>query len=255
LGVAFFAPPTEDLRRHALAGALALAINAALLALILFLPRPPLPATQEPDAIDVTFVTLPPPVRETAVRSEPETLPDPVDMPEADTAARAAPETPPRPAADVEPVAQDAGPAEDSEETGDDSPAAPAGETDRPVEFIGEALPFPAGPGSTEFAVREIFCLSSSDANRDAFRCPPPDGSEGLPMLQFADPEDIARAEAAFAGLNEEQIRALFAGRGLPVRDLTGQPTLADPAARPTTSADQMRDTLPPLHPDPAFGD
>jgi hypothetical protein len=118
-----------------------------------------------------------------------------------------------------------------------------------------EVLPYPAGPGSTEFAVREIFCLSTSDANRDALRCPPPDGSEGLPMLQYASPENLAKAEAAFAELTQAQIRALFAGRGLPVRDLAGQPTLADPSSRPTSSADQMRDTLPPLIPDPAFGD
>ena len=30
---------------------------------------------------------------------------------------------------------------------------------------------------------------------------------------------------------------------------------IADVASRPTSSADQMRDSLPPLHPDPAFGD
>ena len=43
--------------------------------------------------------------------------------------------------------------------------------------------------------------------------------------------------------------------RGLPVRDLEGQSTLADPTGRTTSSADQMRDSLPPLVPDPAFGD
>ena len=74
-------------------------------------------------------------------------------------------------------------------------------------------------------------------------------------MLQFASPENIAKAEAAFANLTDMQIRALYAGRGLPVRDLEGQSTLADPTGRMTSSADQMRDSLPPLVPDPAFGD
>ena len=115
---------------------------------------------------------------------------------------------------------------------------------------------FPGGPGSTNWTVREIFCLSTSPDNRAALNCPPSDGREGLPLLQYANPDTIAAAEAAFAGLSETQIRALFAGEaGLPVRDLDGAPTLADPSTRSTSAADQIRDSLPALVPDPAFGD
>ena len=74
-------------------------------------------------------------------------------------------------------------------------------------------------------------------------------------MLPFASEENIARAEAAMAQFTADQIRALFARNPYPGRDLGGQATLADANGRPASSADQMRDTLPPLIPDPAFGD
>lgn len=250
MGAAWFAPPTEDVRRRVLAGTLSVIANGALLLLLILLPHRP-HTVERQDALDVVLVTLP---------SEPDTRPDTGAEPEP-VVPDPAPETVPSVAA---PSATTAPRAETLP-----SPNAPPDEEEReedvqgggaplwPAEIIGEVMPLPrgSGPGSTEYAVREMFCLSTSDANRNALRCPPSDGSEGLPMLQYASPENIARAEAAFAGLSGDQIRALFSGRGLPVRDLAGQPTLADPSARPTSSADQMRDTLPALHPDPAFGD
>lgn len=250
MGVALFAPPTEDVRRRAVAVALSLAANGALLLLLIVLPQR-VYTPDAPDVLTVTFVTLPP-------------APQPTPPADAPVPAETEVDEPP-PSDETEPELVEI-PSDAPADVADDTASAPQEQEDeprgggapqRPTEIIGAARPLPegSGPGSTGFAVREIFCLSTSDANRDALHCPPSDGSEGLPMLQFASPENIARAQAAFAGLSDTQIRALFADRGLPVRDLAGQPTLADPSARPTASADQMRDTLPPLHPDPAFGD
>ncbi|MEA1942958.1 MAG: hypothetical protein U9P68_12010 [Pseudomonadota bacterium] len=227
--------------------------------LILLIVLPHRFATVEPrPPLDVVLVTLPP-----EPADEPETPADPPEPP---------PETAPQPAgiaaepagaSAAEPVADTAdetsppAPEQEEAEEDDDDAQGGGGMPLRPAELIGHARPLPggSGPGSTGYAVREIFCLSTSDANRDALNCPPADSSEGLPMLEFASPENIARAEAAFAGLEAGEIRALFSGQALPVRDLAGQPVLADPAAHATSSADQMRDSLPPLIPDPAFGD
>jgi len=258
LGVALFAPPTEVLRRRLLAGALSIAANGALLLLLILLPHR-FASTERPDAIDVVFVTLPP----QPVEAE-EPAPQPVAQPEPDTPEPVAEEPasqtvetiPPEPEQSTE-RAETSAPAIPEERPEEDEAPAGGGAPQRPTEFIGEAMPLPDGinGGGASGVVRDVFCLSSSDANRDALGCPPGDGSEGLPMLQFASPENIAKAEAAFANLSDMQIRALYAGRGLPVRDLEGQSTLADPTGRTTSSADQMRDSLPPLVPDPAFGD
>ena len=264
LGVALFAPPTETVRRRLLAGGLSIAANGALLILLIVLPQRV--ATFEPrPPLDVVLVTLPP---EPAAEPEPpaESLdPPPQARPDepretvapqpADAAAEPAETRPAEPTAEI---ADDTPlPAPEREEEDDNDVQGGGGLPLRPAEIIGTARPLPegSGPGSTGYAVREIFCLSTSDANRDVLNCPPGDGSEGLPMLEFASPENIARAEAAFAGLGAGEIRALLSGRTLPVRDLAGQPVLADPSTRPTSSADQMRETLPPLIPDPAFGD
>ena len=75
-------------------------------------------------------------------------------------------------------------------------------------------------------------------------------------MLRYASPENIARAQNAFNLGTADDIRALFGeGPALGLADLAGQPTLADTSERPTSASDEMRDTLPPRHPDPAFGD
>lgn len=257
MGVALFAPPTEVLRRRLLAGALSIAANGALLLLLILLPHR-FASTERPDAIDVVFVTLPPPQPVEAVEPDPE----PVAQPEPDTPEPVAEEPvaetveaiPPAPSTERAETPAPAEPGEQVEE--DETPAGGGGAPQRPTEFIGDAMPLPrSAVGGPQGAVRDVFCLSSSDANRDALGCPPSDGSEGLYMLQFASPENIAKGEAAFANLSGAQIRALYTGRGLPVRDLDGQSTLADPTGRMTSSADQMRDSLPPLVPDPAFGD
>ncbi|MEP3072150.1 hypothetical protein [Maricaulis sp.] len=258
MGVALFAPPTEVLRRRLLAGALSIAANGALLLLLILLPHR-FASIERPDAIDVVFVTLPPPPQP-AEAVEPDL--EPVAQPEPDTpeavaeepVAETAEAIPPAPSTErVEASAPEVSQEQSEEE---EVPAGGGGAPQRPTEFIGDAMPLPrSAVGGPQGAVRDVFCLSSSDANRDALGCPPSDGSEGLYMLQFASPENIAKGEAAFANLSGAQIRALYTGRGLPVRDLDGQSTLADPTGRMTSSADQMRDSLPPLVPDPAFGD
>lgn len=104
--------------------------------------------------------------------------------------------------------------------------------------------------------MHDVLCMATSEATRRAAACPPGTDEDGLPMLQYASPENLARARAAFNLGSADEIRALFGeGAALGTRDLSGQPTLADGSERPTSSSDEMRDTLPPLHPDPAFGD
>lgn len=262
LGVAFSLPLSGTLRRRLIAGATALAANLLIFLGLILMPHRPVTAT-EPASLDIVFVTLPAPVPQ----------PEPAADPEPETAAE--PEAGPAPdqAPEQVPVMPEALPDNGTPDTGTpdtvtaDATDADAAETGAGVEapnilfdtnpFNDDrvAMPFPGGNGSTEYAVRSLFCLSTSEANRTALACPLSDGSEGLPLLRFASDENIARAQAAMAQMRADQIQALFARGGFPGRDLGGQPTLADPSLRPTSSADQMRDTLPPLVPDPAFGD
>ncbi len=250
-GVVFSSPLSEALRRRLTAGAIALAINLLIIAGLIFLPRPG-PEPVDRNALDVVFVNLPEPVPE----PEPEPVPEPEPEPEP---ADVEPEAAPEPAANPEPAPAappvDA-PASTQDESMDGQQDAPNILRDtNPFNDERVAIPFPGGGNTTEYAVRSIFCLSTSDANRRAMACTPFMASDGLPMLQFASEENLARGRAAMAQFTAEQIQALFARNSFPGRDLGGQPTLADPSSRPTSSADQMRDTLPPLVPDPAFGD
>ncbi len=252
MGGEFLTAPSETVRRRVLAGALALAINAGLIALLLFLPRPPLPEPEpepEPDAVDIVLVTLPP-----RPQDPPEPEPDPPE-PEVETPVEQAPIAPAEPEQPPAPdrIARADAPGEEAEEDETEPPAPVTGGGHPQTEFIGEALPFPAGPGSTGYAVRNSFCLSSSDANREAGNCPDGDWNE-IDLLQHVNPETIARAEALMQMELQAGIAAMQDADGLPVRDLDGQPTLDNPANRTTGAADQMRDTLPALHPDPAFG-
>jgi hypothetical protein len=255
LGVAFSLPLSGTLRRRLIAGATALAANLLIFLGLIFMPHRPVTAT-EPASLDIVFVTLPAPVPqpEPAADPEPETAAEPLE-PEAGPAPDQAPEqVPVMPEALPDTGTADATDA-DAAETGAGVEAPNILFDTNPFNDDRVAMPFPGGNGSTEYAVRSLFCLSTSEANRTALACPLSDGSEGLPLLRFASDENIARAQAAMAQMRADQIQALFARGGFPGRDLGGQPTLADPSMRPTSSADQMRDTLPPLVPDPAFGD
>lgn len=257
----FLTPLSEALRRRLTAGALALAANLLIIVGLLFAPRPE-PVEAEPTVVDIVFVTLPEP--EAEPDPEPELAPEPVPEPE----PRPEPEPIPEPIAEASPDNEPA--AEPAAELNADIPTQDVAEIDaaplavdapnilsdvNPFNDERLAIPFPGGDGNTQYAVRSVFCQSTSDANRVALACPLSDGSEGLPMLQFASEENMARARAAMAAMTADQIRELLGARSFPGRDLRGQSTLADPTGRPTSSADQMRDTLPPLVPDPAFRD
>jgi len=232
-------PLNKTIHRHLIAGALALGINTILISFILFAPRD-IPVSDTPDIIDIVFVSLPliepepDPVveEEEEAEQEPESVED-----EADTLGEAVNEI-------AEPIALSSHDEEEEEEAS-------------PEELVarwqtGEAQPWPSGPGSTPFFLREVFCLTSSEATREAGHCPDQPNEDGLAMLRYAGNHDLAALQEAFGlDLSPEQIRALF-GEG--EHKLSGQPTV-DNSRRPTSSADEMRDTLPPQHPDPGFGD
>lgn len=251
LGVLLSTPPSERLRRRILAGALALAINVGLIVLLAILPRPE-PADIEPESVDIVFVELaPPPPPEPEVRIDPEPVPVPEIEPDA--------ELPVEDEATVEvpPPGEALSALPDEEEEEDDQPRAGGFAPSRPsladLDSYGvQALPYnPSGD-----TVHDVLCMATSEATRRAAACPPDTDGDGLPMLQYASPENLARARAAFNLGSADEIRALFGeGPALGLADLAGEPTLADGSERPTSSSDEMRDTLPPRHPDPAFGD
>ncbi len=242
MGNAILAALDRPVRRRIAAAAVSLCANIGLLAFLLFIPRS-IPAAPEVTAIDIVLFTAP--EAEPDPVSEPDTVPEPdtVDIAIAQTAT---------PSAAVDGLAA----AEDGEV--DDPATGPGGASGSDIivlpEFHGEALPLPAGRGSTQMVLREIFCLNSSDATRAAGNCPdtPVDGSI---WLENASPENLARAQAAF-NLSPAQIRAVFGERSLPLlNDLTGQAATSNTHSQATSAADSMRDSLPAQHPDPAFGD
>lgn len=259
LGVLLSTPPSERLRRRILAGALALAINVALVALLALLPRAE-PTDIERETVDIVFVelALPPSAPEPEIQIDPE--PEPESEPQPESEPETETDIPVDDTAAVEPVpapSEATAALADDEEDEDEQPRAGGFAPSRPsledLDRYGvQAMPYnPSGN-----TVHDVLCMATSETTRRAAACRPGTGEDGLPMVQFASPENIARARAALALGSAEEIRALFGdGPALGTRDLSGQPTLADGTQRPTSSADQMRDTLPPLHPDPAFGD
>lgn len=258
MGGEFLTAPSETVRRRIVAGGLALAINTGLIALLLFLPRTPL-ADPAPETVDVVLVTLPPQTPDPEPEPEPEAEPEPAPEPEPvepETATPveqtpADPTIPEQPAAPAPLARRDAQGEDEEDETETPRPVTGGGHPQ--TEFTGEALPFPAGPGSTGYAVRNAFCLSSSDANREAGNCPDGEWND-IDLLQHVSPEKLARVEAMMQMDLQAGIAGMQGADRLPVRDLAGQPTLDNPANRTTGAADQMRDTLPALQPDPAFG-
>lgn len=247
MGRAFFSPLEQPVRRRVAAAAVSVCANALLVALILFLPRPETSAPQ-PDVIEIVlFTPEPEPEPEPVIEvfeDEPETVETPVEQ---DAVPEPAAEAAPPPPETIE-----AAPDQDEEDL------RPAGGSPGPIalpEFEGDAIPLPAGRGSTSFVLRELFCLTSSAATREAGHCPDFGSEDPMFFLQHASPENLARAQAAF-DLSSDEIRALFAERALPaLNDLSGQDAISNQHSQATSSADSMRDSLPPQHPDPAFGD
>lgn len=262
----FLTPLSEALRRRLTAGALALAANLLIIIGLLFAPRPE-PVETEPAVLDIVFVSLPEPAPEPVPEPEPEPEPEAEPEPEPEPESTPEPDPEPEPVAEPEPAPSPEPPLDTAAVVAPSDELPPADRAASAVEAPNilsdtnpfnddrTAIPFPGGGGGTEYAVRSVFCLSTSDANRRALACTPFRSDDGLPMLQYASEENIARGRAAMAQFTADQIRALFERNAYPGRDLGGQATLADVLGRPTSSADQMRDSLPPLVPDPAFGD
>ncbi len=245
MGQAAVRPVREIVMRRTLAWALAFAANGALIVLILVTPRPPA-APAALTTIDLVLVAAP------------ESEIAPVETP---------PEIAPLEPAQADPVpptqtrdASDAGQAVNADLAADEEQANDRLADDQQSGLAGyeiSALPETAALTGTPFIVREIFCRTSSEATREAGHCRDDPDADGLAMLRFASDANLAAGQQAAIGheMSAEQIHALFEGDGLGLADLRGQSTLADSGSIPTSSADQMRDSLPPRHPDPVFGD
>ena len=241
-------PISEPVRRRLIAATLAFAVNSALVGLLLFTHRP-IPLEPDFDVVEITFVTLPQPEQPPeTVEAEAEEQDIPVEQEPVEDAAPNQSTPLPEPSITALPAAPGDSDEDEDEDDEDKPPAVGL------ARFSGEPLPFDPGRGSTADTLRGIFCLNSSDATRDAGDCPHDQGESGLAMLQYANSgHDLSALQEAFAlNLSPDQIRALF---GQAPHELSGQPTLDTTSRRPTSSADEMRDTLPASIPDPAFGD
>lgn len=236
MGEVLLSPLIEPVPRRVLAGATAVLANLLLLALVFAVPRPEHAARELPP-FEITLVPLPDPVVET----EEETVtPDEHvedDQPET-RPAEALTQVPALTATPLPPQTED-----------EDEPAA----ITSLQAFTGPiALP---NTTATQSVLQSVFCSTTSQVNREGLPCPDQTGpASGVFARSYSD-EELTALQAAFGlNLSPDQIRALFKDR-LPVRDLAGQPTVSSQHSQHTSSADSMRDSLPPLHPDPAFGD
>ena len=229
-------PARWRLRAAAFSGAIA--INLLILSLVLITARrEPAAIETEPRAIDVILVEARP-----EAESEPEPEADPQPGPEAEPepVTEAAPEGPAGQAAQgpasIETAPPEPAPQEEDRITGGGAPV-----------FI-----VPPVSNDTANVLGAIRCASSNRANRDLAPCPDNGAADGLPLQRILEgPPDTL---AAFTSpISAAEIRALF---GDVPHQLSGQSTLADTttASASYSSADSMRDQLPPMHPDPAFG-
>ncbi|WP_300556140.1 hypothetical protein [Maricaulis sp.] len=254
MGEVLFAPLDEPWPRRVFAGALAVMANALLLALILLAPRHMLDPV-EPDVVEVILVERPVETEEPPAEVRP--VQDiPVEQEAEPETADNAPERPPQAPEQVAPAESQARGETIPEDEDEDEIEQSRGGGGGFLAFEGDALSLPAGRGSTPMFLREVFCQSSSAATREAAACPdgPPEG--GWAYSDHGTAEQLARVRAAYGiGLTAEEIRALFADRPIPARDLAGLGTTTNQHSQATSAADSMRDSLPPLVPDPAFGD
>lgn len=234
--------------RRALSWGLALLANSGLIALILLAPK--LPAGPPPmQSIDLVLLPSPQPETEPVVEPAPPVSPE----------VQPAPETPQV----VQPEQRNAVDAAATEAAAPEEDAAIPDDASQPLTATGlpdygiSTLENESAPGETAFVIREVFCLTASEATRDAGHCPDTFQSDGRSMLGYASGtnREAGQRAAIGHGLSPEEMRALFEAEGRQMIDLSGQATLADTSTRSTSSSDDMRDSLPALHPDPAFGD
>ena len=248
MGEVLSPPLNEPGPRRILAFATALLANSLLFALIFAVPRHDF-AAPERAPFEVTLLSQPVPsepvpAEETAEQDNPV---------EPDTPAEAQTVPVPREIIEAEAPVIAVLPADgdlsDEDEDAAASPLVAGFQT-----FSDSPLALPAGPGSTQMFVRNVFCTSSSDANREAGACPDRADENTFEFARFASEEELARVRAAMGlDLTPAQIRALFNIQ--PTRNLAGQATMTNQHSQHTSSADSMRDSLPPLVPDPGFGD
>ena len=213
--------------RRLFAAGLALTVNVAVLAAILSgrMSDAPIPL----QSVQITLIELPP-------ESEPEPVPEPEPeiIPE--------PETPP---VEIESAAPPDSPAPQ------DAIPAQAPVSARAVD---DAPDTPATPG------RDIYSVSPNTRSvLSGIQCPgAPDvfASTGVCPDNARRSVNIAAAPESASDHFAIDVNALRAEWGLGPSLLEGEDTLANPGERRTlSSSDQMRDTLPPRVPDPAFGD
>ena len=283
----------EARRRQVIAGAAALLAHIIMLALILILPRHALPRGVAVPAVQVTLIETP--QRDTPQETPEEPVDDPIEEPEPDTPEPESPEpeapepespepeTPEPDPSDPEPqILEDTRDLPDTPRSQATPPADPAPPAASPVinrraederqpgetheaylirrwTAMRDDAPLPQGVfnGDLRMVLRDAYCMTSSATTRALGDCPEDAHPDGLPMLQYAgDHHNMEALQAAFGlNLTPEQIRELFASQGLGTRDLAGQGTLVNGAAPNQSSATEMRDRLPALVPDPAFGD
>ncbi|MBR9824860.1 MAG: hypothetical protein GYB36_03545 [Alphaproteobacteria bacterium] len=257
MGRAFFEPVDQPVRRRFAAAAVSLCANALLIALLLFAPRhtPEAPEIQAVEVILFTDTSQPEPEIETDPIPEPETTePEQAEIVEVLVAQDETPPEPdqtdtipPPPAITADELVEDEDVALDGATSSDEAVALQA--------FNGEALPLPPGRSATGRVMRQLFCLNSSEATREAGNCPEGPNPDGSFFLRHASNENLARARSAF-DLTPGQMRTAFGnGSPFPLNDLSGQGAMSNQHSQATSSADSMRDSLPAQHPDPAFGD
>lgn len=237
MGEVLLSPLIEPVPRRVLAGATAVFANLLLLALVFAVPRPEHAARELPP-FEITLVTLPEPVVET--QEETVTPDDHVEDDQPETRPAEAPnQVPALTAAPLPPQTDD-----------EDEPAAITS-----LQAFTGPMALPNTTTATQSVLQSVFCSTTSQFNREGLPCPDQTGPAGGVFARSYSDEELTALQAAFGlNLSPDQIRALFTD-GLPVRDLAGQPTVSSQHSQHTSSADSMRDSLPPLHPDPAFGD
>ena len=237
-------PLTNTVRRRLRALAIALGVHVLFGVVAYFAQNEYFENLPEiPDSVDVVFLTAPEPVL--SPPPEPEPLPQ-ISPPEPAVAPPPPSDTPAVP----DTILPAAGTAVETDDE-DEENAATISNSQRLAAYEVQPINIGPPPGSTARFLQDIFCATTPDATREAADCDRTD-YDVTALLRSTGTHDPEALNAAFGlDLTPEQIRAMF---GVTRHELSGQPTL-DTTNRPTSSSDQMRDTLPPQVVDPSFGD
>jgi protein TonB len=234
-----FLPAHFDTYRHRyFAGAIALALHAILLALILFVSNTPAPIQVPPNIISLTLV------------SSPETVSDNTDSHLEETAI--SPESLPTPLQNQSvPVSILVNEINDGSEDDENDQNLEEQSSIENFSVYNAIMPLTQNSNTTSNTLRHIFCLSSSEFTRDVIgNCH--NESDVLALLNAIGVAKSPLGELPTSSdLTPDQIRAFF---GITTHNIAGQSSMTSGGSY-TSSADEMRDSLPPQHPDPVFGD